>query len=91
MKTNKYYKLSEEVYNRVNLLEELGEEILFLAHKKLWSINCNERSIETEMVKSNHIDIYDFGEEECYLCGEYENPTEYINVPVDENQLKGVL
>lgn len=85
------YKIKEEFYMYINTIEELGEQVLYLKNPKLWAVNCNERSIETEMVNSNHINIYDFGEEECYLCGEYENPTEYINVPVDENQLKGVL
>lgn len=85
------YKIKEEFYMYINTIEELGEQVLYLKAPKLWAVNCNERSIETEMVNSNHINIYDFGEEECYLCGEYENPTEYINVPVDENQLKGVL
>lgn len=85
------YKIKEEFYMYINTIEELGEQVLYLKAPKLWAANCNERSIETEMVNSNHINIYDFGEEECYLCGEYEQPTEYINVPVDDNQLKGVL
>lgn len=91
MKINKYYKLSEEVYNRVNSLEELGEEILFLAHKKLWSVDCNERSIETEAVNNNHINIYDFGTEELTFVGCYDEPTEYINVEINQKQLEGVL
>lgn len=91
MKTNKFYKLSEDVFNRVNSVEELGEEVLFLSHKKLWSVNCNERSIETEAINDNHINIYDFGTEEFTFVGCYDNPTEYINVPVNQNQLKEVM
>lgn len=85
------YELSQEVYDRVNSLEELGEEILFVSHKELWSINCAERNIDAEAVNENHITIYDRGIEECYLFGKYEYPTIYINVEVNPKQLKGVL
>lgn len=67
------------------------KKILFLSHKKLWFDNCVERSIETEVVNDNHINIYDFGTEEFTFVGCYDEPTEYINVEINQKQLEGVL
>lgn len=89
----KPYKLSDEVMNRVNSLEEFAEELLFLAYPKLWEVDCSERVVTPYLDKSNKsvITLEDWGVGTNIFEVEALEPTTYINVPVDENQLNYII
>lgn len=89
----KPYKLSNKVMDRVNSLEEFAEEILFIAHPKLWEVDCSERVVTPYLNKSdkNVITLEDWGIGSNIFEVEALDPTTYINVPVDKNQLDYVI
>lgn len=89
----KPYRLSDDVMNRVSSLKEFAEEILFLAYPKLWEVDCSERVVTPCLNKSNKsvITLEDWGVGTNIFEVGTLDPTVYINVPVDENQLNYII